>query len=321
MTNQYSYAEDFATKIPEVSHKKTATPNISSAAKIYMINRMQKENAANNYRSGNNNGQKYMTSEDFVTYFRSRQEASPVKANVATAQSAKTTSASAPKQMSSAKENKPGEILRSASGKMPTRENVARNSQPRSNIAEAVRINKNAPTRTSAKEDVKIYVPSVKAKKNFETRVFSAINADNLDRIKAVANDWMPKEEIVAAKNVKKGKSFRGMLLGIAGVAVSLMLIVSGSVMLNDARRDVKALENEARALQQEEELLKLELDIKNDINVLRDKATTELGMIDKEYVEACYLNTMGADRIQSHESERSDGIGFSTILSAFGIN
>ena len=317
MTNQYSYAEDFAAKIPEVSHKKTATPNISSAAKIYMMTRMQKENAANNYRSGNDNGQKYMTSEDFVTYFRSRQNASGVKS--APAQSTK--SAPAAKQMASAKDNKPGEILRSASGQMPTRESVARNAQPRPNITEAVRINKSVPTRTRAKEDVKIYVPSAKAKKNFETRVFSAINADNLDRIKAVANDWMPKDEIVAAKPAKKDRSFKGMILGIAGVAISLMLIVSGSVMLNDATREVKELENEVREMQREEELLQLELDMKNDVNVLRDKAVNELGMRDKEYVEAFYLNTMGTDSIESHESKQSDGIGFSTILSAFGIN
>lgn len=319
MTNQYSYAEDFANKIPEVSHKKTATPNISSAAKIYMMTRMQKENAANNYRSGNNNGQKYMTSEDFVTYFRSRQDASTVKAKSTPAQNAK--SAPGAKQMSSAKENKPGEILRSASGQMPTRENVARNPQPRPNVTEAIRINKSAPSRANAKEDVKIYVPSVKAKKNFETRVFSAINPENIDRIKTVANDWMPKEEIVSAKPVKKDRSFKGMILGIAGVAISLMLIVSGSVMLNDATREVKELENEVREMQREEELLQLELDMKNDVNVLRDKATTELGMIDKEYVEACYLNTMGADSIQSYERAHPDGIGFSTILSAFGIH
>lgn len=319
MTNQYSYAEDFANKIPEVSHKKTATPNISSAAKIYMMTRMQKENAANNYRSGNNNGQKYMTSEDFVTYFRSRQDASTVKAKSTPAQNAK--SAPAAKQMSSAKENKPGEILRSASGQMPTRENVARNTQPRPNVTEAIRINKSAPSRANEKEDVKIYVPSVKAKKNFETRVFSAINPENIDRIKTVANDWMSKEEIVSAKPVKKDRSFKGMILGIAGVAISLMLIVSGSVMLNDATREVKELENEVREMQREEELLQLELDMKNDVNVLRDKATTELGMIDKEYVEACYLNTMGADGIQSYERAHPDGIGFSTILSAFGIH
>jgi hypothetical protein len=276
---------------------------------------MQKETVADNYRSGNNNGQRYMTSEDFVTYFRSREG----KPSNSVKPQTKSALVQAPqKQMSSAKDQRPGEILRSASGSMPTKENVTR-TQPRSNIAEAVRINKNNPVRVSASEDVKIYTPSAKAKKSFETRVFSVIDPKNVDRIKAVANDWLPKEEIIVAKRQKKDRSIKGMLLGIAGVAISLMLIVSGSVMLNEATRDVKKLENEVRALQKEEELLKLELDMKNDVNVLRDKAVGELGMIDKQYVEAFYLNTMGADGIESYESDKTKNVGFSTILSAFG--
>lgn len=317
MTNQYSYAEDFASKKPEVSQKKTEASNISSAAKIYMMNRVKKENAADNYRSGNNNGQRYMTSEDFVTYFRSRQE-KPSSAVKTTQNSPMQTSA---KEMNSVRDNRPGEILRSASGKMPTREGVARSNQPRSNITEAVRINKTNTPRVSASEDIKIYTPSAKSKRNFETRVFSAIDPKKVDRIKAVANDWLPKEEIVVAKRSRKNRSLGGMLLGIAGVAVSLMLIVSGSVMLNEATRDVKRLENEVRALHEEEKILKVELDMKNDINVLRDKAVNELGMIDKEYIEAIYLNSMGTDGIEVHDSDKSDDIGFSTILSAFGIN
>lgn len=318
MTNQYSYAEDFASAKPEVSQKKTATPNISSAAKIYMMNRMQKENAASQYRSGNNNGQRYMTSEDFVTYFRSRQSAPSVSVKTAPVQTA--SEVPAKKQMQSVKDSKPGEIIRSASGQMPTRESVARSNQYRPNITEAVKIQKNSPKHSAAKEDVKIYVPSVKAKKNFETRVFSAIKAENIDRIKAAANDWLPKEEIVKSPRARKGRSFKKALLGIAGVAVSLMLIVTGSVMLNDATRDVKRLENEFRSLEAKEEMLRLELDMKNDINMLRDRATTELGMIDKEYVEACYLNTMGDDSIELYDGKSEEGIGLSTILSAFGI-
>lgn len=316
MTNQYSYAGDFVAAKPEVSPKKTEASNISSAAKIYMMNRMQKENAASQYRSGNNNGQKYMTSEDFVTYFRNRQGDGQVNVRPITSTQ---TEAPAKRQMSSVKESKPGEIIRSASGKMPTRENVAR-PQYRPNITEAVKISK-TPARTSVKEDIKIYTPSVKAKKNFETRVFSAIQTGNIDRIKAVANEWMPKEEIVKAPRTRRDGGFRKAFLGIAGVAVSLMLIVTGSVMLNDATREVKRLENEYRSLEAKEEMLRVELDMKNDINLIRDRATTELGMIDKEYVEARYLNTMGNDEIQLYDSQSKDEIGLSTILSAFGIN
>ena len=72
MTNQYSYAESFSGMATELPKKKIAESNISSAAKVYMLSRMQKDNGAGEYRHGNDNGQKYMTSEDFVTYFRSR---------------------------------------------------------------------------------------------------------------------------------------------------------------------------------------------------------------------------------------------------------
>ena len=317
MTNQYSYAEDFAVKPVEIPHKKTATPNISSAAKIYMMNRMQKENAANNYRSGNNNGQRYMTSEDFVTYFRSRDSVS------STGEKAEGARPSAPvqKKMSSVKENKPGEILRSASGQMPTRESVARGNYPRSNIGGAVKINKSEPVRTGEKEDVKIYVPTAKARKNFETRVFSVIETASAERIKAMRDEWIPKDEVVVSKKNVKSRGFKKAVLGIAGVAISLLLIVSGSVMLNNANREVKRLENEFRTLEQEEEMLRVELDMKNDINILRERATNDLGMIDKQYVEASYLNTLGGDSIQSHEGKSENNIGLSTILSAFGIN
>ena len=66
MTNQYSYAEDFAHKAHKPAQKQ-ADPNISSAAKVYMISRIQKENAAKGYRNGEYKGSKSMTAEDFVT--------------------------------------------------------------------------------------------------------------------------------------------------------------------------------------------------------------------------------------------------------------
>ena len=69
---------------------------------------------------------------------------------------------------------------------MPTKEGVARAAQPRPNVAGAIRIKNDTPV-----DDVKIYTPSVKARKNFETRVFSAISPERVDQIKAAANDWL----------------------------------------------------------------------------------------------------------------------------------
>ena len=313
MTNQYSYADEFAARMPEVSHKRNDTQNISSAARVYMMTRMQKDNVAKNYRSGNDNGQKYMTSDDFVTYFRNRQANGTLGAK--REQNAPVNNG-AKRPMSSASESKPGEILRSASGNMPTKENVQRSKQS-SNIAGAVRINRNANaqnTRSSGAQRVNAA--------SFDTAVFTRARSERFDQIKTVAKDWLGDEQIVKARKVKKDRSFPRIFFGLAGVAISLMLIVSGSVMLSDAKRDVKQLENEVNELRQQETVLKMELDMKNDVNVLRQRATTELGMIGKEYVEAQYLNISGSDSIKVFEDDlTNDEIGFSTILSAFGIN
>ena len=107
----------------------------------------------------------------------------------------------------------------------------------------------------------------------------------------------------------------------MAGVAVSLMLIVSGSVLMSGANREVKELENELKQLEKTEEQLILELEMKNDVNVLRDRASGDLGMIRKEYVDANYLGNAGMDGIEVFEDENDDkGVGISAILSAFGI-
>ena len=130
----------------------------------------------------------------------------------------------------------------------------------------------------------------------------------------------MPEDKIVKMnKKEKRTRSFSGMIVAVAGVAVSLMLIVSGSVLMSGASREVKDLENELDGLSATEKKLEAELEIKNDVNVLLDRATGELGMIRKEYVEANYLDSKGSDRVEANEEEEKE-VGISAILSAFGI-
>ena len=110
------------------------------------------------------------------------------------------------------------------------------------------------------------------------------------------------------------------MVLAVAGTAVSLMLIVSGSVLLSGADSSVKDLQRELRELEEQENRLSMELEMKNDVNLIRDKATEELGMIRKEYVEANYLDMSGEDGIELHEQEEKKNVGIAAILSAFGL-
>ena len=224
MTNQYSYAEDFTASAKKPAEKQ-ADPNISSAAKVYMISRKNKEDAAHGYRNGEFRGNKYMTSEDFVTYFRSRG-----KISYAEGTRKKTT------------EENAGEILR---GRAPVENKGADTFAP---TAEA------AKKRAASDNDVKVYTPNGKKKASpnvsGRTEVFRRTGGERSERIKTAAREWFPEEKIV---NVKTKRSPRRMVrtaAAIAGVALSLMMIVGGSVLVSDANREAKELESELRALE-----------------------------------------------------------------------
>ena len=300
MTNQYSYAEDFSVSARRPALKQ-AEPNISSAAKVYMLSRREKENAASGYRNGEYKGNKYMTSEDFVTYFNN----SRGKVSYAAGTRKKTT------------EENAGEILRSrdTGAKKPA------GASP--NVSGGVRLNREK-TAAGDGSDVKVYRPTASkgksARNDGATNVFSRVDSEKMRKIKAVANDWLPKEEIVDVKVKRSPRRIARMAFAIAGIAVSLMMIVGGSVLVSDASREAKELENELAALELQRAELSFELDMKNDVNVLRDRAVNELGMIRKEYVDAKYLDVSGSDSIQAHESEDDKDVGLSAILSAFGI-
>lgn len=338
MTNQYSYAEDFAEIDPVDRTKKISESNISSAAKVYMLSRINRDQAANGYRNGNDNGQRYMTSEDFVTYFQSRGKIESRPDRVA-----KSTVSGA-------------EILRSRPEAKTYSEPTSRNTKTHSvgrsygapNIEEGVKIFKpkskdkvsNTVTFGKNDSDIKIYSPKAKGSANrfaglenantvrfngkkdsSDTAVFRKVDTSKFRKVKKITDEWIPEDKIIDVKRRKKSMPFSKVALAMAGAAVSLMLIVSGSVLLSGANREVKELEGELKQLERTEEQLRLELDMKNDVNVLRDRASGELGMIRKEYVDANYLKADGTDNIESFKDEEDDkNIGISAILSAFGI-
>ncbi len=315
MTNQYSYVDSFSAKKPELPKKKIAESNISSAAKVYMLSRMKEDGAANTYRNGSHNGQRYMTGEDFVTYFQNRGKTEVRSENVA-----KRTSSNA-------------EIYRSRSASVSQKETTANYkktyTKPTPNVVESVKIRKPDPDATrmfgAVEEDVKIYKPGAAKTSNKitedETSVFKKANSSKREKIKKMADEWLPEDKIVNVKSKKnkRSRSFPGMIIAVAGVVVSLMLIVSGSVLMSGVNGEIKDLENELGELSAVEKGLEAELEMKNDVNVLLDKATGELGMIRKEYVEANYLDAKGDNRVEANDEEEKN-VGIAAILSAFGF-
>lgn len=107
----------------------------------------------------------------------------------------------------------------------------------------------------------------------------------------------------------------------IVAVAVSLMLIVASSVMIHHGEKRVSQLTVELSELAGEVSDLQSELDVKNDLLLIRDIATDEFGMVEEKYVKMQYLSMGSGDSIEVFEEEKQEKVGISAILSAIGLN
>ena len=106
----------------------------------------------------------------------------------------------------------------------------------------------------------------------------------------------------------------------ILAVAVSLMLIVASSVMIQHGEKRVSKLTVELSKLTSEVSDLQSELDVKNDLLVIRDVATNEFGMVEEKYVKMQYLSMGSSDSIEVFEEKKQESVGISAILSAIGL-
>lgn len=106
----------------------------------------------------------------------------------------------------------------------------------------------------------------------------------------------------------------------IVAVAVSLMLIVASSVMIHHGEKRVSQLTVEISELAGEVSDLQSELDVKNDLLVIRDIATEEFGMVEEKYLKMQYLSMGSSDSIEVFEEEKQEKVGLSAILSAIGL-
>lgn len=106
----------------------------------------------------------------------------------------------------------------------------------------------------------------------------------------------------------------------IAAVAVSLMLIVASSVMVNHGEKRVSRLTVELSELSNEVFELQSDLDVENDLLQIRDIATSEFGMVEEKYVQMQYLSLGSADSIEVFEEEKEQTVGISALLSAIGF-
>ena len=106
----------------------------------------------------------------------------------------------------------------------------------------------------------------------------------------------------------------------VAAVAISMMLIVAGSLMVIGAETQISRLNKQITNLHEEIADLKSDLESTVDLVEIRRIATEEYGMVSEEYLKMDYIE-LDRDEIAEVKGEkRKDGIGLAGLLSAIGM-
>ena len=219
---------------------------------------------ADSYRSGVYNGSRYMTSDDFVRYFKTRRAfymPSAFKAEATEAEVEKNSAVPARKSGAS-------------STGLTTSESGSKESHIRGLIATA----------------------------------------------KKFASEWFPVERKEGRSEGKKFKLPVSAMAGIAVFAISMTLIVSGSVLVGTSESDVGKLDSQIASLKAQKADIEGKLDLKYTVEQIEADAK-DLGMIKRQYADNEYITLKEDDEVVVYDkSEESNG-GLASLLSAFGIN
>lgn len=218
---------------------------------------------ADSYRSGEYNGSKYMTSDDFVRYFKNRR-----------------------------------------AFYMPT--------TVKEQVADAVEENHAVPQRRGQGAAKGGLIRSESSDK--EGHLANAVSV-----IKALKDKWFPMER---KEGRVEGERFRlpvATMSGIAVFALSLGLIVGGSVMLGNASGEVGELNSTIARLETQKSDLEGKLDLKYNVDEI-ERDVKSLGMIKRQYADSEYLTVNGEEQIIIYDKDEDKNVGFGALLASFGI-
>lgn len=216
---------------------------------------------ADHYRSGEYNGSKYMTSDDFVRYFKSRR---------------------AFYMPNTAKEELPLEVKENSA--VPQRRGQGA---------------KGGLIRTDS------------GKEGHLTAILSAIQE--------FKEKWFPIERIEGRTQGRRFQMPVATMSGIAAFALSLGLIVSGSVMLGRASGEIGEMNTTIASLESKKTELQGKLDLKYNVDEI-EKEAKSLGMIKRQYADSEYLTVNGEEEVIVYDKGEEKDVGLNALLSSFGI-
>ncbi len=253
----------------------------------YLIAKMNaKSGVSDNFRHGEYNGQKYMTTGDFLRYYN--RNSAPVSPAVQQKRAAAVTK----------------EFKRPVTSSRPASNNYT----PAAVEKEDVRIR--TAEKTTVTRAVKKYDPKA------DTIVMPAHKSMGKvkSRIAKMMAKWFPQE----SKNEKTESEKRSFPVAVVGLLISLSVamtvIVSTSVLTSKSQAEMSNLKDEIAALEAEDAYLEEELIKRDDLAYIIKYATEELGMIKENYGSSVYLE-LGEGDSASGGSETAEN--FTALLAA----
>ena len=252
----------------------------------YLIAKMNaKSGVSDNFRHGEYNGQKYMTTGDFLRYYN--RNSAPVSPAV--------------------QQKRVAAVTKEFKRPVPSSRPVS-NRTPAMTEKEDVRIReaeKTTVTRAVSKYDPKadtIVMPAHKSTSKVKSRI-----------ARMVAK-WFPQES-KNEKTANEKKSFPVAVVGLLiSLSVAMTVIVSTSVLTSKSQAEMSNLKDEITALEVEDAYLEEELIKRDDLAYIIKYATEELGMIKENYGSSVYLE-LGEGNSASGGSETAEN--FTALLAA----
>ena len=266
-----------------IAKESSAVPN------AYLVARMKKSTVSDQYRNGEHNGQKYMTTGDFLKYYNQH------KTNVSVY--------GAPKRASS-------QTKEFARPKSTVVNNAAVQNAQKSAVAQ--RSARPMPQNDEKMRRVSKFDPKA------DTIVMPARKTTNkiMNRIITLKEKWFPAED----KNERTATLKKNVPVAAIGlilsVAAAMTVIVSTTVMASNAQTELSNVKYEIECLQAEKDHLEEELVKKDDLAMIKEYAENELGMIRQDYISSVYMEIGEEDSVNGGESFDGD---MSAILAAIG--
>ncbi|MBR5322624.1 MAG: septum formation initiator family protein [Clostridia bacterium] len=160
---------------------------------------------------------------------------------------------------------------------------------------------------------------NIAAKTRSKTRAVArhALESDNI-KVVAAVND-VPKVRTIKAK---RNMPFPTSVVFVSVICTVLfMFMMLTMAQINEFTQDISALQNRLSELQKQEEELRLDVELKNDLRVIEDAAVNKLGMVKADEVKKQYVVIGNEDKIEVVEPETTEDSLINTVMSSIGEN